>query len=145
MEESINFFFEAEPFNLRQRNLIREWIILVASGYEVQAGVINFIFIDDKGLCKINRKYLKNNTLTDIISFSYSEEVSIIRGDIYISTERVRENAKFFKVSFINELHRVMIHGILHLLGMNDGTEAEKERMHEKENEYLVLLEGLID
>lgn len=140
MDKSINFFFEVEPFTFQKRNLIRDWIILITSGYEVQTGAINFIFVDDKGLCKINRKYLKNNKLTDTITFSYSEDSSVISGDIFISTPRVRENARIFKSTYTKELHRVMIHGVLHLLGLSDGTEEEKETMHKKENDCLALL-----
>ncbi len=140
MDKSINFFFEVEPFTFQKRNLVRDWIILITSGYEVQTGAINFIFVDDKGLCKINRKYLKNNKLTDIITFSYSEDSSVISGDIFISITRVRENARIFKSTYTKELHRVMIHGVLHLLGLSDGTEEEKETMHKKENDCLALL-----
>lgn len=140
MDKSINFFFEVEPFTFQKRNLVRDWIILITSGYEVQTGAINFIFVDDKGLCKINRKYLKNNKLTDTITFSYSEDSSVISGDIFISITRVRENARIFKSTYTKELHRVMIHGVLHLLGLSDGTEEEKETMHKKENDCLALL-----
>jgi rRNA maturation RNase YbeY len=101
-------------------------------------GTLNYIFCDDAYLVEINLQYLNHNTLTDIITFDYSDE-SRVSGDIFISIERVRDNAKDFKVGFEEELKRVMSHGVLHLLGYNDKTDEEKHSMRNKENEMIKL------
>lgn len=103
-------------------------------------GSINFIFCSDKYLLQLNQKYLNHNTYTDIITFDNSDSQHEISGDLYISVERVRENSKQFSGSFVIELQRVMIHGILHLLGYNDKSSKDKETMRNKEDYYLSLL-----
>ena len=87
----------------------------------------------------INEKYLKHNTLTDIITFNQSTDQNLIEADIFISIERIRENSKKLNIPFKEELHRVMIHGVLHLLGFNDKIDPEKKEMRKKENHYLAL------
>ncbi len=101
-------------------------------------GDINYIFCDDAYLLEKNIKYLKHNTLTDIISFDYSVG-NVISGDIFISIERVIENAKLFQADFKDELHRVMVHGVLHYCGYHDKTKQEKAQMRAKEDYYLSL------
>lgn len=103
-------------------------------------GSINFIFCSDEYLFQLNQKYLKHDTYTDIITFDSSVEETEISGDIFISLERVKENSKQFSGSFVKELHRVMIHGILHLLGYKDKSPKDKEAMSGKEDYYLSLL-----
>lgn len=102
-------------------------------------GEINYIFCDDEYLHKLNVEFLNHDTLTDIISFDYSAGKEL-HGDIYISIERVADNAKDFKSDFIDELHRVMIHGILHYCGYKDKTEADETVMRQRENDYLAKL-----
>ena len=97
---------------------------------------INFIFCNDDYLQKINKKYLQHTDLTDVITFDYSYEKKLL-GDIYISIERVKENALIFNSTFKSEIARVMIHGILHLIGYNDKSKIEKKRMREMENKFL--------
>ena len=97
---------------------------------------INFIFCNDEYLQKINKKYLQHTDLTDVITFDYSHEKKLL-GDIYISIERVKENALIFDSTFKSEIARVMIHGILHLIGYNDKSKIEKKKMREMENKFL--------
>lgn len=143
MSNKIRFFFENEKFKLSNRRLLKLWIEGVCENINQRADNINFIFTNDTEVSRINRKYLNHNTLTDIITFSYSEKKGIISGDIFISIERVKENSKIFNQKFRDELHRVIIHGILHLLGWNDGTETERNEMREMEDkcikEYEIL------
>jgi rRNA maturation RNase YbeY len=143
MRETIHFFNENTIFTLRKKKLLRIWICAVIHAEKKVAGEINFIFCDDDYLTRINTKYLKHRTLTDIITFSLSEEERIISGDVFISIPRVRENAAKFKTTFVNELHRVMIHGILHLLGHDDATKKEKEKIHKSEDLCLEMLAGI--
>ena len=105
---------------------------------EFKEGDISYIFCDDKYLLEKNINYLNHNTLTDIISLDYTTG-DVIFGDIYISHERVESNAQEIEVDFIDELHRVMIHGVLHYCGYGDKTDAEKKQMRDKEDYYLSL------
>jgi len=143
-EKAIYFFVEEVNFILRDKNRIREWILNIILSNSYTLGQINYIFCSDNFLLQTNVKYLKHDTFTDIITFDTSENSNEISGDIFISIERVKENAKSYRVSFTNELHRVMIHGILHLLGYNDNTNDEKVIMREKEDYYLSLLPNFI-
>lgn len=131
----INFYSE-NNFMCDGIKDIAQWIneIILLEGYEI--GDIDFIFCDDDYLHKINLEFLKHDTLTDIISFDYCVGKQI-NGEVYISTERVKENAALFKTSFESELHRVIIHGILHYCGYNDKTAKEEELMRTKEEESL--------
>jgi probable rRNA maturation factor len=134
---SIHFFEEDISYNLKQKIKIRKWITQTISNEGKTLQELNFIFCSDDYLLKINREYLKHDTFTDIITFDNSEDSAQINGDIFISIDRIRDNAKDFKVSESNELHRVMIHGTLHLLGYRDKTKQEKSVMTEKEDKYL--------
>ncbi|HEY0899783.1 MAG TPA: rRNA maturation RNase YbeY [Sphingobacteriaceae bacterium] len=133
----VHFFSEDLVFTLKQKTNVRNWIqsTIIAEGYALDE--LNFIFCSDTYLLTINQQYLDHDTYTDIITFDNSEEEDRITGDIFISVERVRENANHFGVAFEDELHRVIIHGTLHLLGYPDKTKAEKTRMTQKEDEYL--------
>lgn len=111
--------------------------LLKAEGKKV--GKLQYVFCDDAYLHALNVAFLAHDTLTDIITFDYTEEFGKLSGDIFISVERVRENAEKYEVVFDEELLRVMIHGVLHLLGERDGTAQEKEQMRERENYYLSL------
>lgn len=136
----INFFSEGIPFQLTQKRKIRKWLTTAANDYSKKINAINYIFTSDDILLQLNKKYLNHNTLTDIITFNQSYDPDSIEADIYISIDRIRENAINFNVSFNEELCRVIIHGLLHILGFNDKTSQEKSRMRNSENHYLVLL-----
>jgi len=125
-------------FKLNNSVEISKWIEFVIHQEDSQLGEINYIFCDDSYLLEINIKELKHNTLTDIISFDYTVG-DIISGDIFISTERVKENADDFSNIFKDELHRVIIHGVLHYCGYKDKTDDEKKEMRSKEDYYLSL------
>ena len=112
------------------------WLNSVIKEEGMVIGELVYVFCNDEYLLKRNIQFLNHNTLTDVITFDYSEE-EIISGDILISTERVVENAKIFNVNYLTELHRVMVHGLLHLLGYKDKTEKDANTMREKENYYL--------
>ncbi len=133
----IDFNYETD-FEIPNEPQISEWISSVISSENKSEGEINYIFCDDEYLVQINEQYLKHDTLTDIISFDYSigNEIS---GDIFISTERVLDNAKDFNVDFEEELRRVMIHGVLHYCGFKDKTKQDEQTMREKENEKLAM------
>ena len=132
----IDFYSETE-FNLEKEEQISKWIInnIISEGYE--EGEISFIFCDDNYLHKLNVEFLNHDTLTDIISFDNSLGKQI-NGDIFISVERVLENSKTFKTTFLNELHRVIIHGILHFCGFKDKSEIDAKTMRSKEEEALL-------
>jgi len=117
-----------EDLNLWLNNVIMEEGMII--------GELAYVFCNDEYLLKKNIQFLNHNTLTDVITFDYSED-KIISGDILISTERVVENAKIFNVNYLTELQRVMVHGLLHLLGYKDKIEKDANTMREKENYYL--------
>ncbi|HEY1025227.1 MAG TPA: rRNA maturation RNase YbeY [Sphingobacteriaceae bacterium] len=134
----VHFFSEDITFTLKQKEFVRNWInqTIISEGYRLNE--LTFIFCSDEYLLNINREYLNHDTYTDIITFDNSETEGEITGDIFISVERIRENAAKFKVSPTDELHRVIIHGTLHLLGYPDKSKAEKALMTQKEDEYLL-------
>ncbi|GAA4967728.1 rRNA maturation RNase YbeY [Algibacter aquimarinus] len=135
----INFNYETD-FKLDSEEQITKWIIDTISSEAHKLEEINYVFCDDEYLHKLNVEFLNHDTLTDIISFDYSVG-KIIQGDIFISVERVKDNAKDFGVSFIEELHRVIIHGVLHYCGFKDKTDNDAKVMRDKENYYLSVLE----
>lgn len=126
-------------FQLENEAEISSWLEGVILNENFKLGEINYIFCSDEYLHKLNVEFLQHDTLTDIISFDYTVG-KLIQGDIYISTERVADNAKDFNVSFTEEVHRVMVHGILHYCGFKDKTPEDEKLMREKENHYLQLL-----
>lgn len=134
----IDFNYETD-FELENQATIQAWIsdTITSEGFEL--GELLYVFCDDEFLHKLNVEFLNHDTLTDIISFDYKVGKQI-NGEIYISVERVADNANDFKTDFIEELHRVMIHGILHFCGLQDKTEAEEELMRKKENAALEKL-----
>ena len=135
MNNKISFHYETD-FLLENTESFIRWIKNVISEENKELGEINYIFCDDKYLLEKNIKYLDHDTLTDIITFNYCEG-DIISSDIMISIERIMENSSIFENSFSEELNRVMIHGILHLICYNDKTEGEKEIMRKKEEYYV--------
>ncbi|MGO1245528.1 MAG: rRNA maturation RNase YbeY [Sphingobacterium sp.] len=135
----IVFFNEEISYTIKDKQKIRQWIFdtIKAEGFR-RVGELSFILCSDEYLLSINQEYLDHDTYTDIVTFDSSEEEDIIEGDIFISVERVIENAQKFNVSQKDELHRVIIHGVLHLCGYYDKNKEDKELMTQKENEYLL-------
>jgi probable rRNA maturation factor len=133
----ISFNYEID-FELSKDLDFSQWISEVIVSEVKSEGEINYIFCDDEYLLNINQQYLNHDTLTDVISFDYSIG-NEINGDIYISIERVAENAVEFKTSFADELKRVMIHGILHYCGYKDKTKEDEQKMRVKEDEKLLM------
>ncbi|HWD90311.1 MAG TPA: rRNA maturation RNase YbeY [Mucilaginibacter sp.] len=134
---SVNFFEEDIRFDLKNKNKVKAWVkaTIAAEGYKLQE--LNYIFCSDAYLLQINQQYLDHDTYTDIITFDNSEKEKVIAGDIFISIDRIRENAEKFGAGETNELHRVLIHGALHLLGYTDKIAADKQLMTAKEDYYL--------
>lgn len=134
----VSFHNQSISFRLKDKTKLRQWIRAITEKEKHRLGTINYIFCTDDELLEINIRHLNHNTLTDIITFDYTEGKTI-NSDIFISVDRVAENAGKFKVSFEEELHRVMIHGILHLCGYKDKSKADAELMRKKENASLKL------
>ena len=146
---------EQIKFLLSNKRSLKDWIAKTIANERLFLSELSFIFCDDEYLYSINKKFLKHNTYTDIITFDYLRNIvdskqltidkkskinkSAISGEIFISIERVKENAKKFKTVFENELHRIMIHGVLHLCGYNDKSSSGKKTMSKKEDYYLSL------
>ncbi len=135
---AIQFSFQTN-YPLKSRTKIKQWIKQVIETKGKKTGNITYIFCDDEYLLEVNKQYLQHDYYTDVITFDYVEN-DLISGDIFISTDRVRENALAFGSSETEELHRVIIHGALHLLGLKDKSEKEASQMRQAENEALKLL-----
>lgn len=133
---AVNFFSEDTDFELKGKREIAQWIKQVATEHQRKVGEINYIFCNDDYLLDLNQEHLQHDTYTDIITFDYSSD-GIIEGDIYVSVERVAENAQQFQQGFDRELKRVIIHGILHLVGFKDKTEADQATMRSFEDKHL--------
>lgn len=133
----VNFFTEDISFQLKHKSLLRTWLVKVIGNEGYRLTSLNCIFCSDEYLLQINKEYLQHDTYTDIITFDNSSDTLQIEGDIFISIDRVKENAK--NTLFLDELHRVMIHGVLHLMGYKDKTNADKTTMREKEDACLSL------
>lgn len=135
----IHFHTEDIAFVLKKKTLLKSWIQETIKSKKRKTGDINFIFCSDTYLLAINKQYLNHNTYTDIITFDYSKgsQTQSISGDIYISIDRIKENATKYSKTKEEELHRVIIHGILHLLGYADKTKTAKEEMTKQENNCL--------
>ena len=134
----ISFNYEID-FNLEAEDEVSKWITeaIFNEGFKLEE--INYVFCDDEYLHKLNVEFLDHDTLTDVISFDYTVG-KIIQGDIFISVERVMDNAKDFNVEFLDELNRVMIHGVLHYCGFKDKTDGDAKLMRQKEEYYLGLI-----
>lgn len=136
---SINFLSEGIKFKPKNQNKLSRWIKGIIASERRGLSSLVYIFCQDSYLLTINHDYLKHKTLTDIITFDYSEGEDV-DGEIYISIDRVKENATKFEKSFDDELHRVMIHGVLHILGFSDKSSSQKSTMRKKEEACLSLL-----
>jgi len=133
----LEVFFHKEGVSLNlDLNGLEKWIKNALKHFKYKNAELDVIFCDDNYLKKINVKYLNHDFFTDVISFDYSEN-KIIKGDVFVSVDRVKENASRFGVSFNDELFRVIIHGVLHLCGFNDKTMEEKKEMRKQENFFL--------
>ena len=135
--DKVYFFKEDIRFRLQHREDLKKWVTKIIRQSNFQPEEINYIFCSDNYLLALNKKFLDHNTYTDIITFDNSPEKKKISGDIFISYERVKANAEKFKTGLADELHRVMIHGVLHLLGYNDKTKKDKLDMRQAEDHWL--------
>lgn len=137
----IQFFSDGIRFTLRNKTDIQDWLIDLARSHKRKIKSLYFFYVSDKRLLEMNKKFLRHNTLTDIITFDFSQKTkgAGIEGEIYISAERVAENAEKFNVTKTEELHRVMAHGLLHLCGFGDKTLSEQKRMRREEEKALFL------
>ncbi len=133
----INYNYET-AFDLEKENDYSDWIYRIVRSENRELGDVSFIFCDDNHLLELNQKYLNHDTLTDIITFDYSEGKDV-SGDIFISTERVQENAGIYGIEVGEELLRVMAHGVLHLMGYNDKSDDEVVEMRKKEEEKIKM------
>ncbi|WP_410221794.1 rRNA maturation RNase YbeY [Pedobacter sp.] len=135
----INFFNEDTTYNLKGKRALKGWVekVIIAEGYKLEE--LNFIFCSDEFLLRINQDFLQHDYYTDVITFDNSEEPKTIVSDIFISIDRVKDNAKLNNVTIHDELCRIMIHGTLHLLGYKDKTLKEKSLMTQKEDYCLSL------
>lgn len=136
----IRYFNENISFELRGKAVNNRWLKLVAGSEMRKLGAINIIFCSDPYILDINLKYLSHDYFTDIITFDYCEGDKL-SGDLFISIDSVRENAEFYGAEFRDELDRVMVHGLLHLIGYDDHSEEDIAVMRSKENYYLSLRE----
>lgn len=139
----MSILYQAEEVKLPsiKKRKTTDWIKLVATSYGKQIGDISFIFCSDKKILEVNNQYLQHDYYTDIITFDYSEN-NIISGDIFISVDTVKSNSETFGTNYDEELNRIIIHGILHLCGINDKGLGEREYMTECENKALKILEA---
>lgn len=133
---AISFTSQNIPFSLQKKQAIKNWIKEIVLKEKKTTGDLNFIFLTDDALLKMNQDFLDHDTYTDIITFDYSDDKKI-NGDVFISVDRVAENASKFVVKFEDELHRVIIHGVLHLCGYKDKKKADALIMRKKENSSL--------
>ena len=139
----ISYFNEDIDFRFKGKTLNNRWLRMVAGSEVRRVGDISIIFCSDNYILDVNMRYLQHDYFTDIITFDYCEG-DTLSGDLFISIDSVRENALFYGAEFEDELNRVMVHGLLHLIGYDDHTEEEQKVMREKEDYYLSLRESLI-
>jgi probable rRNA maturation factor len=135
---AIHFHENDATVRIRNKNLLKNWLKDVIFKEHASPGQINIVFTSDSNLQEINKKYLSRDYLTDVIAFDYTEN-QVITGDLFISIPRVKENAEKFEETFNTELKRVMVHGILHMLGYGDSSKIEKSLMRKMEDRYLVF------
>lgn len=139
MDFPIEFFSEDIDFSLEDPEQVSDWIATVIEQHGQELNSLTYVFCSDNYLHKMNVEYLAHDTLTDIITFNTADENGIIEGDVFISIDRVRDNASDAGTSFLDELHRVIIHGVLHLLGFKDKSEQDEVLMRKEEDSSLSL------
>jgi rRNA maturation RNase YbeY len=140
---SIHFFTEDIKYSIKDKNTLKKWLKEAIKAHHYQLQELNVILCSDNYLYEMNIKYLDHDTLTDVITFDNSDSKQTIEGDIFISLDRIKENAQNLSVSLENELHRVMMHGTLHLLGFKDKTPQEQETMRKMEDFWLEKLANI--
>lgn len=138
----VRYFNEDTDFLFRQKQVNSRWLKFVAGSEMKKLGDINIIFCSDNYILDINVKYLQHDYFTDIITFDYCED-NVLSGDLFISIDSVRENASFYGTEFSDELNRVIVHGLLHLIGYDDHSDDDIKVMRSKENYYLSLRPGI--
>ena len=136
----VSYFKEDTKFDFKEKRLTNRWLKLVAESEIRRLGDLSIIFCSDNYILDVNMKYLQHDYFTDIITFDYCEG-DTVSGDLFISVDSVRENALFYGTEFKDELNRVIVHGVLHLIGYDDHTEEDIREMRAKENYYLSLRE----
>ena len=139
----IRYFQEDIRFDLKQKMQNNRWLKMVAGSEMRRIGAVNIIFCSDNYILDVNMRYLQHDYFTDIITFDYCEGDKL-SGDLFISVDSVRENALYYGTEFEDELNRVMVHGLLHLIGYDDHTEEEQKVMREKEDYYLSLRKSIL-
>ena len=139
----VRYFFEDTPFQFKPKRLTSSWLKMVAESEIRKLGDINVIFCSDNYILDINQKYLQHDYFTDIITFDYCEG-NKLSGDLFISVDSVRENSIYYHTAFDDELNRVIVHGLLHLIGYDDHTVEDIAQMRSKENYYLELRKSLL-
>lgn len=135
----ILFFTEGIQFHLRQRNEVRAWLTNVARSHKHSIAELNYIFVSDDRLLEMNKQFLNHDTYTDIITFESNCGTKTVCGEIYISIDRILDNAHKFRVTMKDELHRVMAHGLLHLCGFKDKSVKQQAVMRRQEEKALDL------
>ncbi|MBR6362880.1 MAG: rRNA maturation RNase YbeY [Bacteroidales bacterium] len=139
----VRYFFEDTDFVFKPKKINNLWLKTVAESEVKKIGQVNIIFCSDNYILDINQKYLQHDYFTDIITFDYCEN-DVLSGDLFISVDSVRENAVFYKTEFTDELNRVIVHGLLHLIGYDDHSDEDIKMMRSKENYYLELRKSLV-
>lgn len=138
--KQINFFCEDVTFVVKDKTKVKNWIYQIIKQHDSKPQTINYIFCSDEYLREVNKQYLEHDYYTDIITFDQAENEGEVAGDLYISIDRIKDNAEQIGISFEQELHRVLIHGVLHLIGYDDLTDETEAQMRELENKALALL-----
>ncbi len=139
MDHPIEFHSEDIEFSLSNPEQIADWIASVIEQHDHELANLTYIFCSDDYLHQINVEYLDHDTLTDIITFDNADEEGVVESDIFVSIDRIRDNAQSLNIPFEDELHRVLIHGVLHLLGFKDKTEEQEALMRKQEDSCLSL------
>lgn len=137
--QSIQFFTDGIKFSLRDRTKVRTWLVRVARAHKLRIAQLNYVFVSDERLHEMNRQFLNHNTLTDIITFPNDAPKGSVAGEIFISLDRVKENAAKFDQTHKDELCRVMAHGLLHLCGFKDKSQKDQQLMRRQEEKALDL------
>ncbi len=139
----ITFNIEDADPKLKNKRLLKSWIAKVADSFGLKTGDLAYVFCSDDRILEVNKEFLQHDYYTDIITFDYCEG-DTISGDMYISVDTVRTNSELYSTSFINEMHRVIIHGVLHLCGLKDKAPDDEKKMREAEAKALAMWDELV-
>ena len=145
IEEMIRYYNDSIEYRLREKRRIARWVAAIAEAEGYTAGDINYIFCSSEVHRKMNIDFVGHDYFTDIITFDYSDRKGsrVVAGDVFIDVETVRDNARIYGTRFIDEMHRVVVHGVLHLCGQKDKTPSAERQMHRKEDKYLAVLKAM--